>query len=195
MATADTKLMTAVEFWEWVHLPENLDRSFELVRGEVVEMTRPGKKHGFVCANITRILGNYAIAKDWGYACSNDTGVQVENDPDTVRGPDVLFFDDVEDDEKIDKKWGIVPALLAVEVLSPSDSFSSTFRRVRDQLEFGVKLVWVADPESKSVVIYRAGREDQVLQAKDEITGEDVLPEFRCRVQEFFAMPRSKRGS
>jgi len=189
MATAETKLMTAEEFWEWVHLPENSSRSFELVRGEVVEMTKPGKFHGFVCANIAFVLGLFARERGRGYVCTNDTGVQVETDPDTVRGPDILFFEDVSDVEKIDRKYGTVPPQLAVEVLSPNDSFRSVYRRVHEQLDFGTPLVWVADPESRSVVVFRTGREDQLLNSNQEITGEDVLPQFRCRVAEFFAMP------
>jgi Uma2 family endonuclease len=46
MATVQTKLMTAEEFWDFVHRPENRDRSFDLVRGEVVEMSLSGKRHG-----------------------------------------------------------------------------------------------------------------------------------------------------
>ena len=37
---ATTKLLTADEFWEFVHRPENEPRSFELVDGEVVENPR-----------------------------------------------------------------------------------------------------------------------------------------------------------
>src|SRR5262249_15606205 len=92
MTTVSTKPMSADEFWDFVHRPENADRDFELVRGEVVEMTKPGKRHGFVCANVVSILWSFARQRKKGYVCSNDTGVLVEHDPDTVRGPDVLFF-------------------------------------------------------------------------------------------------------
>ena len=51
MSTAEsTRLLTAEEFYDFCHLPENRDRHFELERGEVVEMSRPGEvPHGFVC--------------------------------------------------------------------------------------------------------------------------------------------------
>src|SRR5688572_17524341 len=119
MASVATKLMTAEEFYDWAHLPENRDKPYELVRGEVVEVTRPGKFHGFVCGNVVAALHNYARQKKRGYVCSNDTGIVVGRNPDTVRGPDVLFFDDAQTAEQIDQKYGDTPALLAVEVLSP----------------------------------------------------------------------------
>ena len=53
MATVASDLMTAEQFYEFVHRPENRDRIFELEDGEIVEMSRPGKKHGLgaICAN------------------------------------------------------------------------------------------------------------------------------------------------
>jgi Uma2 family endonuclease len=124
MATAPTKLMTADEFGDFVHRPGNRDKSFDLVRGEVAEMTKPGRLHGFVCANIARILGNYAVQRKKAYVCSNDTGVIVERDPDSVRGPDLLFYEDAETVDHINRKWDDKPSLLAVEVLSPNDTMS-----------------------------------------------------------------------
>ena len=106
MASASTRLMTAEEFWDWVHRPENADRDFELVRGAVVEMTKPGKRHGFVCANVVAILYAFARQRKKGYVCSNDMGVLVEREPDSVRGPDVLFFEDAETIEQIERASG-----------------------------------------------------------------------------------------
>src|SRR5271167_23618 len=94
MATVPIKLMTAEEFYEWVHRPENRDRFFELERGEVVEMPPPSKYHGFVCGNVSGVLRAYAIQRQKGYPCTNDSGFLVESDPDTVRGADVSFYED-----------------------------------------------------------------------------------------------------
>src|SRR5262249_1494039 len=122
MATVATRTMTAEEFYEWAHRPENRDKHCELERGEAVEMSRPGKRHGLICGNVTRLLGNFAAQRKKGYVCSNDTGVVVERGPDTVRGPDVLFFEDAEQAEQVEEKYGEGPPLLAVEVLSPNDT-------------------------------------------------------------------------
>jgi hypothetical protein len=44
--------LTAEEFYDWAHRPENAGKSYELERGEVVEVSRPGELHGVVCANV-----------------------------------------------------------------------------------------------------------------------------------------------
>lgn len=50
-------------------------------------------------------------------------------------------------------------------------------------------LVWLVDAEDREVTVYQRGYEPYVLGEQDEITGEGVLPEFRCRVADFFRMP------
>ena len=74
-------LLTADEFSEWVMRPENQTRRYELVRGKVVEMARPGERHGLVCANAAIVLGLYVRKRRKGYALSNDPGVILERDP------------------------------------------------------------------------------------------------------------------
>lgn len=188
MATA-TKLVSATDFFDFIQRPENADRLFELDRGEIIEMTRPGKLHGFVCGNLARILGNFAVERKKGYVCTNDTGIVVETDPDTVRGPDLLFFDDADKVDDIDKHFARTPPALSMEVLSPNDRIGKVLRRVQDQLGFGIPLIWLIDPEERIVTVYRPGKEPAIVEEDAEITGEDVLPGLRCQVADFFRLP------
>lgn len=189
MATVAAKLMTAEEFYDWANRPENRDRYCELERGEIVEMSRPGRLHGLVCANVVWALGGFVRQRKKGYICSNDTGVIVERDPDTVRGPDVMLFEDAARIEDVDRKYGETPPVLAVEVLSPNDTAGKLARRIAEQKRFGTPLIWVLDPEARNVIVYRPGREDRVVEEAEELTGEDVLPDLRVRVAELFALP------
>jgi Uma2 family endonuclease len=189
MTTVTTKLMTADEFYDWVHRPENQGRCFELERGEVVEMPVPSKYHGFICGNAARILGNFACQRKRGYPCSNDAGLIVEEGPDTVRGPDVSFYEDDQTPDTMERKYAKQPPRLVVEVLSPSDKQSKTNIRISQYLRRGVPLVWLVDPELRIVTVYRSGKDLYTRDNGEELTGEDVLPDFRCRVAEFFALP------
>ena len=189
MATADTKLMTAEEFYNWAKRPENRDRYCELERGKIVEMSRREKRHGLICANGVGILRNYTIERQKGYVCSNDIGIIVERHPDTVRGPGILLFEDATRFEEVDEKYSEIPALLSVEVLSPNDTLGKVMRRVREQLRFGTPMVWVVDPEARNVTVHQPGKEPLIFEETEELTGGDVLPDFRCRVAEFFALP------
>jgi Uma2 family endonuclease len=189
MSTAQaTKLMTAEEFYEFAHRPENAGRSFELVRGEVVEVSRAGKRHGLVCGNVTGLLRNYAVARKWGYVCSNDTGTIVSRDPDTVRGPDVLFFTDAESADQVEEKYGDKPPLLAVEVLSPNDTHGKIIPRLNEQFALGTKVVWILDPDARNVIAHYPTTKERVIYEHQDLT-EDILPGFTCRVAEFFNLP------
>src|SRR5439155_2699643 len=181
--------MNAEEFFAWCNRPENRDRHFELEGGEVVEVSRPGEKHAFVCCNVGAILGNYTFQRRKGYACSNNTGVMLERDPDTVRGPDVVLYDQVRRYDELNPGYSDRPPTLAVEVLSPNDKWGKVTRRITQFLSRGIAVVWLVDPEGQSVTVYRPNQLPQVFEGEDELTGGAELTEFRCRVSEFFYLP------
>src|SRR3954452_21965797 len=124
MTTTAQQLMTAEEFFDWVHRPENSGKHFELERGRVVEVSRPGELHGFVAGNFARILGNYAYQQKRGYVCANDTGVIWERAPDVVRGPDVIYYTEKRRRRDLSPRYSDQPPALAIEVLSPNDRLS-----------------------------------------------------------------------
>jgi Uma2 family endonuclease len=189
-ATA-TKLMTAEEFAEFADRPENENKWLELVRGEVIELPAPTKIHGVVCANVVRILGNYTFQRRKGYVASNDSGVILERDPDTVRGPDVALYEDAQSFEELHPKYGEVPPRLAVEVLSPNDKPGKVNRKLMEYLNNRVDLVWLIDPASRNVTVFRPKRQPIVLEADQELTGEDVLPGLTVPVADLFFVPGS----
>ena len=188
-----TKLLTADEFYEFVHRPENANKWLELVRGEVIELASPTKPHGFLCANVARLMGNYTYQRNKGYVTSNDTGVIVERDPDTVRGPDVALYEDANVIEEIHPKYGETSPLVAVEVLSPEDRASLVFRKIAEFLKSGVRMVWIVDLERRTVTVHRPDKPQVVVEAEQELTGDDVLPGFSCKVSDIFRLPGDKR--
>jgi len=187
-ATA-TPLMTAEEFLEWVQLPENSNGWFELVEGKVIELPAPTKIHGVVAAKIAFILQLYVYQRRKGYVLSNDSGVILKRDPDTVRGPDVAVYEDATRFSELHPKYGEVPPRLAVEVLSPSDRPGKVSRKVNDYLSNEVDLVWVVSPEDRTVAVYSRVAAFRELCEQDEIDGGEVLPGFRCKIADFFYLP------
>ncbi len=189
------KQMNAEAFFDWCNLPENRDRHFELERGEVVEMSRPGERQGFVCLNVGAILQDYAYQRRKGYACSNDTGLILARNPDTVRGPDVVFYDEVRRYDDLNVKYSDRPPTLAVEVQSPNDKWGTVTRRITQFLGRGFAMVWLVDPEGRSVTVYRPKQLPQVFEGEDELAGEPELSEFRCRVADLFYLPGEEEDS
>lgn len=184
MATVSTKPITAEEF---AAMDDPADGSkMELVRGEVELMPPPKGRHGIVCARLVRLIGNLADARKLGWVTSNDTGVILERNPDTVRGPDVAFWGIVRQPEPPEGYFEIPPDL-AVEVLSPDDRRVRVREKIRDYLTNGVKVVWLVDPETRTVTVYAGTLRGTELDAADTLDGGDVLPGFACTVADLFA--------
>lgn len=181
--------LTAEQFADWVRRPENAGRWFELVRGEVIELPPPTRPHGVVCSNVAWLLGNYVRQTGLGYVATNDSGVILERDPDTVRGPDVAVYSDATAFEELHPKYGEEPPLLAVEVLSPEDRPNRVLRKVASYLAAGVRVVWLIDPEDRTVTLHVAGSSPILVERTGEVTGGSVLPGFVCKVSEFFLVP------
>lgn len=189
MATVSTPKMTAEEFFAWANRPENADRRFELVNGEVEEMPSPGEIHGLICGWVVHLLWLYVSRRGQGRVLSNDTGLVVRRGPDTVRGPDVMFF--LTSRQLVDASLGHVTDVpdLIVEVLSPTDRHGRTLKRIGQYLKRGIPLAWVIDPEDHTLTVYRPNEFPKLLDEQDELTGNGVLPDFSCRVADLFTLP------
>jgi len=181
-------LMSVEEYWDFVNLPENHDRHFELIEGKVIEMSRPSQFHGMICMEIGYLLRHWLGQQQQpGYIAMNDAGVILHEEPATVVGPDVAYYPLTE----VPKKWAEVAPTLAVEVLSPNDKPSEVNTKLQEYLTSGTRLVWLIDPESRTVTIHRPDTEPRTLSAQDELSGGEELPEFSCQVADLFKMPTS----
>jgi Uma2 family endonuclease len=189
VATAPTKLLSAEEFYEWSSRAGKRDKLYELDEGKVIEVPPAGEYHGVLCAFIVHLLWGYVIRRGKGYVCSNDTGLLIKRKPGTVRGPDIMLFDESPPLRKFSRKFAERIPKLVVEVLSQSDQMAKVNRRISQLLMRGVPLVWLVDPETRTVTVYRPGKDLQVVPETGELTGEDVLQKLRFRVAEFFALP------
>lgn len=181
--------LSAEGFADWVELPENRNRWFELTRGEVIELPPSTRIHGRVCANVAFILESYVRQRRKGYVTTNDSGVILERAPDTVRGPDVALYEDAQHFADLHPKYGEVPPRLAVEVLSPHDRAGRSLRKITDYLDNGVDLVWFVDVEDRSVTVYRSNRGPRRFEEAGDLTGEEILPGLHCKVADFFILP------
>lgn len=189
MATVAAKLLSPEEFFRWANLPKNQDKFFELDEGRIVEMPPPSEYHGILCAYIAHLLWQYVIRRGKGSVASNDTGLLVKRKPGTVRGPDIMLFDETRPLKKLSRRYSERIPKLIVEVLSPSDQMTKTMRRIGQFLRRGVPLIWLVDAEECAVTLFRPGQDPLVLREDEELTGEDVLPDLRIRVADLFALP------
>ncbi len=180
-----TRLLTADEFFEW---PDESGMRQELIRGEVIAMSLAGGEHGEIAMEIGGLIWAHVKSSKLGKTFAAETGFIIERAPDTVRAPDVAFVR-TERLAAITNPKKNIPfgPDLAVEVLSPSDRAHEVEEKVQMWLRAGGLLVWVVDPESRTVTVYRPGVEPVTLGEDQQVDGGDVLPGFRCLMADFFA--------
>jgi Uma2 family endonuclease len=184
MATAEKlKLMTAEEFGN----RPNPGYPEELVRGRIVALPVPGRRHGFVCSKADRIFGNFVDEHDLGRVMSNDSGVITERGPDTVRGADLCYYSY----ERLPKgplEQGYGPEVpeLVVEVRSASDRWREIHVKITEYLHAGVLVVVVLDPGQRTAHVFGADDPPRTLGAEEELVLPGILEGFRVRVERFF---------
>ena len=188
MTTIDRPALMTTE--ELLSLPEDgMDR--ELIRGRLRErpMTRRNRRHSRTVARLSQLLRNWSDAQPepHGEVVAGEAGFRIRRNPDTTVGVDLAYISaqlaatTPEDAFLIDGS-----PLLVVEVLAPSDSQEDILEKVRDYIDAGVRLVWVAEPVFRTVTVYRPDAQPQMYSGNQELNGDPHLPGFRTPVAEIF---------
>jgi Uma2 family endonuclease len=172
---------------QFQRLPDEEGWLFELVRGHVVRERAPGPLHGRLQSRMAYHLESWMERRKERGAVMVHAGFVLASDPDTVRIPDVAYVSSARIPEAgySGRLWRLGPDVV-VEVTSPSNTWTDIQERVNDYLGAGTALVWVVDPPTRTVTVYRRGASAERLDGSGELDGEDVLPEFRLRLGELF---------
>ena len=183
MSTA-TQLLTVEDL---LRMPDDGYR-YELVKGELLRMPPAGNIHGKRTMRLGWRLAQQVEANDLGIVFAAETGFRLASDPDTVRAPDVAFVikTRVEEVGEFEGFWPGAPDL-AVEVISPGDSYTEVEEKVEEYLQAGARAVWVVDPRRRTITVYRSLADITILTENDTLEGGDLIPGFSCGVAEVFA--------
>jgi Uma2 family endonuclease len=178
-----SQLFTAEDL---LRLPDDGFR-YELVRGELRKMASAGHRHGRIAINVTLSLGQHVRAHNLGTVYAAETGFKLASDPDHLRAPDVAFVrrEQVEAIGDVEGYWPGAPDL-AVEVISPSDTYADVEEKIFDWLDAGVRLVIVVNPRQRVVTVYGSRAEIAVLTEDDTLDGGQVIPGWSMPVREIF---------
>jgi Uma2 family endonuclease len=166
---------------------------FELIDGERVAKMANVYGHSDAAHNLYDVLAPFARSRKLGRLLIEATFV-LSDDPQWVRGariPDLMYYRS----ERLEayvasfpdhaaRPLVLVPDL-AVEVVSPTDSYSDVQAKVNRYLADGVVMVWVLDSEIRMVLVERPGSTRKLLDG-DTLTGDDLIPEFQMPVRALF---------
>jgi Uma2 family endonuclease len=159
----------------------------ELIDGEIHRMSPAGAYHGNIVLEISGHLHAYLQKNELGALFGAETGFIVRRNLDTVRAPDVMFLSAARiPDGGIPDGYLPVAPDLAVEIISPNDTFPEVSAKAEEYLAAGVKIVWVVEPRAKRAYIFRPGRDISRAGESDALSGEDVLPGFSLPLGRLF---------
>jgi Uma2 family endonuclease len=161
-------------------------RLCELIDGVLVE-----KPMGWYEARLASILSHFLEAyleeHDIGFIVGAKAPHRLQFQ--RIRLPDVAFVR-YESLPPPDQRRTAIAAWvpdLAVDILSEANRPGEMNRKLIDYFDAGVRLVWYADPDTRTVRVYHAPDQVEARTESDELDGEDVLPGFRLSIREWFA--------
>lgn len=160
----------------------------ELVDGEVFVTPPPGEEHGAIAAEILVSLGSHVRAHGLGRVFAAETGYRIGANPDTVMAPDAAFVTRERIEQvAIGRGYRMGAPDLAVEVVSPGDSFVEVEAKVARWLAAGCRMVVVVNPARRAATVYRSRDDIQLLTAADVLDGGDVVPGWTLPLADLFA--------
>ena len=133
-------------------LPREEGRNWELLDGELIEVSSATPRHNRILAQLTTLLNAFANARQLG-AVLPETDLAVRKD--SRLRPDFCFFST--------KTWSKVDIdrvpiaqtpEIAVEIISPSESATTIQRKVEAYLAWGIAEIWLIYPETKTLMLH-----------------------------------------
>jgi Uma2 family endonuclease len=195
--TAPSKTrLTREEFIAFQALPENADKWFEFIDGEIyshgviygdsASMPTGLHLHSWVISRLMELLILFVSPKGLGRVYSDGTGYDLPSGDSLI--PDVSFII-AERIPDFSGRIAIAPDL-AVEVISPSNTFAEMRRKIELYLSNGTSRVWMIYPDERVIEIYQTLPDGRLaslrLHEDDTLNDADFLPDFSVRVSDLF---------
>ncbi|MDB9491595.1 Uma2 family endonuclease [Dolichospermum circinale CS-534/05] len=168
----DDQFFEICQINELIKIERNVD-------GSLILKPLLGGINSNINAGLTAQLANWNDDKSQGVVFGSDVGFILPNG--AIRSPSAAWmklerWDALTEEEK-EKFPPICPDFL-IELMSPSDSFKTTQEKMQEYIDNGVRLGILINRKSRQVEIYRPGKEVEVLDSPDTVSGEDVLRGF-----------------
>ena len=175
-----------------IHTAEDLERlsaqgyRYELIKGELREIAPAGGSHGSTTSRLTILVGILVIDKNLGETFAAETGFLVGRNPDTTLAPDFAFVSKDRLPHPLPKSYIPVVPDIVLKTRSPNDTRKEVADKVAQWLEFGVKLVWEMNPQTRILALHQQNQMPRFLGENDTLDGGDVLPGLSVPITRLF---------
>ena len=145
------RLYTVDDVWEMQCQPGGAEHDFELINGELIEMSPANSVHTWLATELAAYIREFAKPRNSGFAFC-EGAFSPENDTSTLLVPDVAFVRR----ERMPIPFPLpffdfMPDLWRVEMVSPSNTRAELRRKTTIYLDNGVSLVWIVNPMNRHV--------------------------------------------
>ena len=186
------QLHTVDTVWDLAHAPENDNKRFYLIDGELFEMSPANRLHGRLAIRIGAYIMLFADEHGLGEVMV-ETGYHPPDDCHTLLAPDVSFVSQARISQQPQEKFIPVMPDLAVEIASPTDSLQQMRRKAAIYLDNGTSLVWIVLPAEKGIDVCRSAAGSRLdiefVRGDGKLSGEDILPGFELEMSRLFPQP------
>ncbi len=167
--------LTDEQFYQLCH--NNRDLRFERNKnGDLLIMSPTGGETGNRNIEIAYQLQAWSRQRKSGIAFDSSTGFKLPNGAN--RSPDAAWIPldkwNALTDEQKQKFLPLCPDFV-IELLSPSDKLTKIQEKMREYLDNGMRLGWLINPQARQVEIYRQEQDVEILDAPQNLSGEDIL--------------------
>ncbi len=151
------------------------------------DIVTTGEQHGWTEALLLTMITNFVLRYKLGRVYPGDiTFVLSGEDADirVTREPDIAFVSKA----RVKSTPGFIYLApdLAVEIISPSQSYQEMVAKAHEYFDYGTKQVWIVLPHDKLIDVYNPDGTFTRYGVADTISGGDLLPGFTLAVASIF---------
>lgn len=168
---------------------DNPETKFETTKeGRLIVMSPTGSITGGKNVDLIYQVEAWNRQSKLGKVFDSSTGFKLSNN--ATRSPDVSWialsrWQAIPKD--LQRKFAPIDPDFVVELMSPTDDLAELRQKMAEYISCGVKLGWLINPEDKQVEIYEIGKNKEVLNNPQSLSGFGLMPNLIVDLAEILA--------
>lgn len=146
-----------------------------------------GGRSSATAAEVVSDLGTFVREHDLGWFFGADQGFLLRRNPDRLLAPDAAYVSKERLAEIPLEGFIELAPDFVLEVRSPTQSWEATIAKCGIWQSHEVACTWAIDPQTRTVAVFRSGRDPQVLRGEGVADAAPALEGFTLDVAALFA--------